>query len=173
MKATEKQKERFKIYYLNHKKEFQLYWRNYYLENKEKLKQKYKEKYYQNRKKILERQKKWNKKNWANGRIKKKQNLWKKENLDKVKYNSYKSQAKKDKREWNLTLEEFKKFWQKPCFYCGSEIKTIGIDRVNNSNGYIKENCISCCKICNRAKSDMSKEEFLNHCKKIVEYQNV
>lgn len=43
-----------------------------------------------------------------------------------------------------------------------------GIDRVNNDIGYIKNNCIPCCKICNRAKNSMSYDDFLNWIKILV-----
>lgn len=52
------------------------------------------------------------------------------------------------------------------CVYCGSESKwpnaRNGIDRVNSSIDYVPDNCVSCCKFCNRAKSNRSMEEFLN-----------
>ena len=36
-----------------------------------------------------------------------------------------------------------------------------GIDRSDNNLGYVKDNCVSCCKVCNRAKADMSREDFI------------
>ena len=75
---------------------------------------------------------------------------------------------------------------QQPCYYCGDlpiekdydnfkivdsrVVKLHGIDRVNNLKGYIKGNCVSCCKKCNVAKSTMSKEDFLNHINKIYDH---
>ena len=38
--------------------------------------------------------------------------------------------------------------------------KYNGVDRVDNSLGYIKENCVACCKICNNAKSTLSISEW-------------
>lgn len=35
-----------------------------------------------------------------------------------------------------------------------------GIDRIDNSIGYVLENCVSCCDRCNTAKSSSSKKEF-------------
>jgi hypothetical protein len=35
-----------------------------------------------------------------------------------------------------------------------------GVDRVNNSLGYTKDNCKPCCKMCNKMKGTMSLEEF-------------
>jgi len=36
-----------------------------------------------------------------------------------------------------------------------------GIDRIDNGVGYILGNCVTCCWICNRAKSDMSYQDFV------------
>lgn len=38
-----------------------------------------------------------------------------------------------------------------------------GIDRVDSSKGYPLDNCVTCCYICNRAKSDMSIEEWIKY----------
>ena len=59
-------------------------------------------------------------------------------------------------------------FWQEPCKYCGDNIETIGLDRINNNIGYNKKNLVSCCSICNYAKRKMDKDKFINHCKKVA-----
>jgi hypothetical protein len=84
-------------------------------------------------------------------------------------YRIYKSNAKKRQIEFLLTLEQFLVFWQKDCYYCGIKIKTIGLDRVNSFNGYKIDNIVPCCSKCNYSKLKMSKEEYINHCKKIAE----
>jgi len=45
-----------------------------------------------------------------------------------------------------------------------------GIDRINPSGGYTIDNVISCCKYCNRAKSDLSVNEFKEHIIKIYNH---
>ena len=76
----------------------------------------------------------------------------------------------KDGISFSLTFEEFMTFWQKPCTYCGAEIKTVGIDRVDNTEGYSLENCVSCCWICNDMKSSRTKEFWLEHMKKVLDH---
>lgn len=76
------------------------------------------------------------------------------------KYVAYKADAKRSGRNFNLTFEEFNSFWQEPCFYCGSEIDTIGLDRVDNSVGYQLDNVVSCCFQCNKWKGAMAGAEF-------------
>ena len=99
--------------------------------------------------------------------------LWKKNakiyrNSIKGKYSYYKRSAKRRGKEFALSLEDISKFWQKPCYYCGTEIKTIGLDRINNLIGYKKNNLVSCCRNCNRAKMTLSKENFIKICKIIA-----
>lgn len=43
-----------------------------------------------------------------------------------------------------------------------------GIDRVNKSIGYTKRNCVTACKFCNKAKTDMSIKEWTEWLKRIV-----
>jgi len=42
----------------------------------------------------------------------------------------------------------------KECYYCGyyNKSEAIGIDRINNTLHYTKENCVPCCETCNRIK---------------------
>lgn len=112
-------------------------------------------------------------------------------------YQTYKRNAKKQKRSFKLSLEEFKKLVSLNCHYCDSEPKltnryldrqgkqkrknkkyqqsTIdmaytkinGIDRIDNYLGYEKSNTISCCYICNRAKSSMSYRDFIQWINKL------
>jgi hypothetical protein len=51
-----------------------------------------------------------------------------------------------------------------------SWIYTNGIDRVDNTKGYYRGNCVSCCEMCNRMKLDYSAEIFLKQLLKILEH---
>lgn len=84
------------------------------------------------------------------------------------KYKSYKQGAERRGYQFNLTFDKFSEYFQKPCYYCGNEIKTIGLDRVDNSVGYVDNNIVSCCITCNKMKLSNSSIEFINHCKKIA-----
>ena len=78
-------------------------------------------------------------------------------------YSSYKRDAKRRNYDFEITYSYFMSFWQKPCYYCGTEIKNIGLDRVDNNKGYVIGNVMACCSICNFAKSNLTKEEFFDH----------
>ena len=90
------------------------------------------------------------------------------DNPDKRAYHTYKNNAKTRDLVFNITFEEFMSFWQQPCSYCGDEIKTIGVDRINSSTGYDLDNLVPCCSRCNWMKSDLSTDAFIEHCKKII-----
>ena len=81
---------------------------------------------------------------------------------------------------------DFIKLSQKPCNYCGSEPVALaympdcngsilynGIDRVDNTKGYIEGNMVTCCWICNRAKGTMPLLEFEKWIKDITEYMKI
>jgi hypothetical protein len=73
----------------------------------------------------------------------------------KTYYKSYYTKAHKRGYEFTLTEEFFLKTISSPCYYCNhfKEGEAVGIDRINNSIGYLPENCVPCCEICNRMKS--------------------
>jgi len=82
---------------------------------------------------------------------------------------------------WELSDDQAKGLMALPCRYCGKrpEEEPItrmkytsanrvvddflynGIDRVDNKLGYTEANSVTCCKICNRAKSSLPVEVFL------------
>jgi hypothetical protein len=87
------------------------------------------------------------------------------------KLSQYKGNAKTRNIAWELTRKEFESFWQEPCSYCGSEIETIGLDRIDSSQSYNIDNVVSCCSICNAMKLDHSYEKWINHMKKVIKHQ--
>lgn len=79
----------------------------------------------------------------------------------------YKFSAKRRGLVFALNKEEFLKFWQKPCYYCAEAIETVGLDRIDNTQGYTLNNVVSCCAMCNMMKGTMSAMEFMDRCSKI------
>jgi len=69
-------------------------------------------------------------------------------------YSQYKERANKNKMEFLLTIDEFTHLVGSKCFYCDyyKEGESIGIDRLNNTLGYINTNCVAACEECNRSK---------------------
>lgn len=87
------------------------------------------------------------------------------------KFSIMKSQAQARGVPWSLTFEEMMEFWQEPCSYCGETIETVGLDQVEPSKGYEVGNVVSCCYACNRGKSDDTREEFLERCRRVATRQ--
>lgn len=95
----------------------------------------------------------------------------------------YKDNAKRKVHDFELEFDELIEITQQNCRYCdclpsnnykladdGFEFKYNGIDRVDNSKGYVKGNVVPCCKPCNTMKSNLTFEEFLDKIQKI--YRN-
>ena len=91
-----------------------------------------------------------------------------------------------------IDFETFVTLSKSKCTYCGLEhskeitdranekkqgkllsqevLKVNGIDRVDSTMGYTKENSVTCCKTCNFAKHTMSKHDFYDWIKRVYDY---
>lgn len=79
---------------------------------------------------------------------------------------------------WKLTEEQACLLIVGHCYYCGDShtmtkygMSHNGIDRKNPKHGYTQSNCVSCCKLCNRAKSNFTLKEFLLWVKRVHKHQ--
>lgn len=100
-------------------------------------------------------------------------------------YGAYKSGSKSRGHEFSLTQEEFHNLTQSNCTYCGlppikvwagtnrkqSPYLYNGVDRVNNARGYVSDNVVPCCKVCNQAKHNLSLEEFTEWLDRVVKFR--
>jgi hypothetical protein len=102
-------------------------------------------------------------------------------------YKTYKNGAVSRNYSFELSEQDFERLTKQNCHYCNAVPNTVmcvnyrylndenehgryiynGIDRKNNKLGYTIENSVSCCKICNRAKSGDSYEEFMSYINQI------
>ena len=91
-----------------------------------------------------------------------------------------------------IDFETFSLLSKSRCKYCGLEyskeiedrlnesknkkrlsdevLKVNGIDRIDPSVGYTKENSVSCCKYCNFAKHTMNEDNFYKWIRRVYEY---
>lgn len=108
-------------------------------------------------------------------------------------FKGYKGAASRRGYCFTLSFENFSELIQQTCHYCGSPPATLwkeevgrgnlknpvrdfyynGVDRVDNSEGYIPQNCVPCCSICNRAKATLSLDEWLRWIEKVYAFQNM
>lgn len=84
-------------------------------------------------------------------------------------FKRYRISAKERGLEFKLTEDLFIKNVNADCYYCGSPVKEVGFDRVDNSKGYLLENVVVCCTECNRMKRTQDYNEFIDRCKRISE----
>lgn len=83
--------------------------------------------------------------------------------------------------DFGLDYEEFKAFVSRPCAYCGSlgtpkqkyghYSISNGIDRIDNSKGYVVGNVAPCCKTCNQFKKGLTIDEVLAHVRLIAMFK--
>ena len=90
-------------------------------------------------------------------------------------FSSYKSNAKYKGRQFQLSEDEARRFFESQCYYCGNYPSTKcdhpklygyyvynGIDRLDNKRGYVVDNCVSCCERCNKKKMTDSYTDFVD-----------
>ncbi len=92
----------------------------------------------------------------------------------------YKRHARNRNLSFRLSYKRFSELIKGNCVYCGeppSNVKITknckegfvysGIDRVDPKRGYSLGNVVSCCSLCNRAKNNLSLEQFKTWVKKL------
>lgn len=93
-----------------------------------------------------------------------------KEHSDKNRFNTYKRNAKQRDLPFEISLEYACELFVMPCHYCNkckAKGKPMGIDRKDNSLGYIEDNCLPCCGICNKMKHVIGYNDFLENVRAI------
>jgi len=96
---------------------------------------------------------------------------------------NYRIRAKQRNIKWGLTKQEFRKLTKENCFYCGQKPSQKyqftggasngayyynGLDRLDNNGGYVKENVVPCCGVCNKMKLTLSFNEFISRIERIL-----
>jgi hypothetical protein len=100
--------------------------------------------------------------------------------------NMYADNAKNNGLEFSLSKERLTELFAGNCHYCGeppSNTRTVlnrpwsftynGIDRKDNTQGYVEGNVLSCCRICNMKKRAMSYEDFIAWVRKVANNINL
>jgi hypothetical protein len=87
-------------------------------------------------------------------------------------YQVYKNSAITKQLMFEITQKHFELLVKMPCNYCGIIQKKgfNGIDRLNSSVGYVNNNCVSCCSMCNYMKGCLNKDIFIQRVEHIVAY---
>lgn len=96
---------------------------------------------------------------------------------------TYKNNAKRRGLIWTLSCEQCRVLFNQPCFYCGvlgsnmAQRKTSifqynGVDRIDSNLGYTVTNVVTCCCVCNRAKSDMPAADYIAWLDRVAAFRN-
>lgn len=95
------------------------------------------------------------------------------------KYRTWKTSARGRGIEWALS-DEYLNSLPRTCYYTGEPLtfksnlpNTISLDRLDSSKGYIEGNVVFCCWRVNQAKNNMSISEFLEMCRRIVQFRPI
>lgn len=88
-------------------------------------------------------------------------------------YLNYRTSAAKKGRAFEISRDEFHELTGRDCAYCGSPPSNrlkdkngdgvfvySGLDRVDPTRGYTMDNVVPACILCNRAKTNMSRDDF-------------
>jgi hypothetical protein len=103
-------------------------------------------------------------------------------------YRSYEYGAQRRGYVFEIGRDEVRALSQKPCRYCGAEPEVQvragrratayngfysgnGLDRIDNTRGYVTGNVVACCAQCNSAKGTQTEAEFLAWAKRIADHQ--
>ena len=86
-------------------------------------------------------------------------------------FHNYVSRAHAKGLAFDLTKEDFHSLTGSKCFYChrlSANGHVNGIDRVDSSQGYTRDNCVTSCGECNMMKQTLSAADFVEHCKHVA-----
>lgn len=77
----------------------------------------------------------------------------------KARFNNASRYADRRGKTWDIAFEIYAKLISRPCHYCNNELGSmagygVGLDRIDNSVGYLTGNVLPCCKICNSIRND-------------------
>jgi hypothetical protein len=99
------------------------------------------------------------------------------------KYVGYKYHANERGYSFDLTEEQFIELLFSNCYYCNigpmslvklncHSMKVNGVDRKDNTKGYSIDNCVACCKFCNRAKGNATFVDFIKWLDSVAIFRN-
>lgn len=101
-------------------------------------------------------------------------------------YGNYKTSARDRGYTFDLDVNVFHQLTSDTCYYCGREPSQVmgdygtlngsyvfnGIDRIDNTQGYIEGNVVTACKVCNRAKQAMTHAEFMEWIVDLIQHNS-
>lgn len=93
-----------------------------------------------------------------------------KKNSKELQYNVYGRNANLKNLEFTISFDDYSNVVTKECHYCGV-IHEKGFNGIDQTRGYILDNCVSCCKMCNYMKGSTCEEVFIKRAEHILTFQ--
>jgi hypothetical protein len=88
----------------------------------------------------------------------------------KTGFNRIKNAARSRHLMFDIPYEDYLlNYYNKNCYYCNA-IDCTSLDRIDSSKGYLHDNIVSCCKICNSMKNTLSQNDFISHIRQIINH---
>lgn len=175
-------KEKKKKYYQEHKEEMSVKSAEYRSTHKEakaaqdkKYAQEHKEQIQQYQKEYREIHRLSNSEYQKQYREKNKERLSEYKKSPHNRYMVYKRNAEKRNLNFDMSEDEFLSISKLPCIYCGEYSDTYcgeqfnGVDRIDSSIGYQKDNCVPCCATCNKMKMEYDVNNWINKMIQIID----
>jgi len=105
----------------------------------------------------------------------KKKSTYRYNTIVKDKYHRSIKSAEERGYDFNISYDIFKKLVESDCYYCGCPRKKFlnGVDRLDNKIGYIENNIVSACKMCNYMKNTLNEATFILMCTHIIHYNKM
>lgn len=75
-------------------------------------------------------------------------------------YSWIKRSAARRNLEFELTQDRLSQLMVEPCFYCQAVEYAFSVDRLDNNKGYLDDNTVACCRMCNSRKHKATADEF-------------
>lgn len=89
-----------------------------------------------------------------------------------IRYKKFRARCKFSGIECNILENDYLKLIEENCRYCNKE-NAGGIIKPSPVAGYFLANAVPCCRSCSTMKLNLSTEEFLQHIKRIYEYNDL
>lgn len=93
----------------------------------------------------------------------------------------YQNNARQRGYAFELSRDDFAELIKQNCYICGgppsnlrtsaktgAKVRYNGIDRVDNSLGYMAGNVMPCCRACNQVKGQLSLTDLKNHIERML-----
>ena len=85
-------------------------------------------------------------------------------------FEQYRKNAESAGRAFEIDESDYSRITTGGCFYCLFDERQVGMDRVDNTEGYVSTNLVGCCNRCNEMKGTKTIDEFVEVAVKVYNH---